>query len=125
MAEFYVVENGFLVSHGYAQDGCEALQSKPGQTVVLGCVPGYAQEAVPYVGAKWEIEKRCWVDGRSDDERVMQAQEGVIAARRAAYPPLEDLADAWYWQAHGDESKLADYLMRCALVNATIKKNNM
>lgn len=28
MAEFYVVENGFLVSHGFAQDGCEALQAR-------------------------------------------------------------------------------------------------
>lgn len=86
-------------------------------------MPGYAQEAVPYVGAKWEIEKRCWVDARSDEERVMQAQEGVIAARRAAYPPLEDLADALYWQAQGDESKMADYLTRCNKVKVLFPKN--
>jgi hypothetical protein len=116
MAEFYVVENGLLVSHGFAQDGCEALQAKPGQTVVIGSVPGYAQEAVPYVGARWEIEKRCWVDGRSDEERAMQAQEGVMVARRAAYPPLEDLADALYWQAMGDDSKMRDYMTRCCTV---------
>lgn len=123
MAEFYVVENGLLVSHGYAQDGCEALQARPGQTVVIGNVPGYAQEAVPYVGARWEIEKRCWVDGRSDDERVMQAQESVIAARRAAYPPLEDLADALYWQAQGDDSQMIDYMVRCSKVKSNFPKS--
>jgi hypothetical protein len=36
--------------------------------------------------------------------------EDVAALRRAQYPPLSDLADALYWQAQGDESKMAAYL---------------
>ncbi len=38
MGAFCLVENGFLVSHGYVADGMEALQAGPGQTVVLGAV---------------------------------------------------------------------------------------
>lgn len=125
MAEFYVVEDGFLVSHGFAQDGVEHLQARPGQTVMIGAVPGYGQEAVPHAGARWHVEKQCWVDGRSEEERLAQAQEDVMAKRRAAYPPLEDLADALYWQAQGDDAKMADYLLLCAVVKETHKKSDI
>jgi hypothetical protein len=30
--------------------------------------------------------------------------------RQPEYPPLADLADALYWQAQGDESKMQEYL---------------
>ncbi len=53
----------------------------------------------------------------------MQAQESVIAARRAAYPPLADLADAVYWQAQGDGEKMVNYLARCNKVKALFPKN--
>jgi hypothetical protein len=39
--------------------------------------------------------------------------------RRPEYPPLADLADALYWQAQGDESKMIAYL---AAVNAVKTK---
>lgn len=32
--------------------------------------------------------------------------------RAPEYPPLADLADALYWQANGDNSKMEDYLSR-------------
>lgn len=60
MAQFYVVEDGFLVSHGYAQDGTEGLQAKAGQTVVIGDVPGYEQQAFLPNTSKWHLDNRCW-----------------------------------------------------------------
>jgi hypothetical protein len=38
------------------------------------------------------------------DEKQYQRQ------RQPEYPPLADLADALYWQAQGDESKMQEYL---------------
>ena len=39
--------------------------------------------------------------------------------RQPEYPPLSDLADALYWQAQGDDSKMATYL---AAVDAVKQK---
>jgi hypothetical protein len=36
--------------------------------------------------------------------------------RHFEYPPLADLADALYWQANGDESKMTAYLAAVAAV---------
>lgn len=33
--------------------------------------------------------------------------------RQPEYPPLEDLADALYWQSKGDDSKMVSYLQAC------------
>ena len=38
------------------------------------------------------------------------------------YPPLADLADALYWQANGDESKMTAYLAAVAAVKAKYPK---
>lgn len=42
--------------------------------------------------------------------------------RRYAYPPLADLADALYWQAQGDDSRMDAYVARVARVKALIPK---
>ncbi|MEN9868410.1 MAG: hypothetical protein RL748_4000 [Pseudomonadota bacterium] len=60
MAQFYVVEGDYLVSHGYARDGCEYLQARKGQSVVLGAVPGFGQEAMPQAGGRWNLVNRGW-----------------------------------------------------------------
>ncbi len=43
--------------------------------------------------------------------------------RKAAYPPLEDLADALYWQAKGNPALLAAYVARVAAVKADHPKD--
>lgn len=48
--------------------------------------------------------------------------EDVGQLRRAEYPSLADLADALYWQAQGDDSKMSDYLARCAAVKVRFPK---
>ena len=44
------------------------------------------------------------------------------ALRRRAYPPLEELADALYWQQNGDSSKMAAYMSVVAKVKETHPK---
>jgi hypothetical protein len=34
----------------------------------------------------------------------------ILELRKAAYPPLSELADAMYWASHGDSSKMDAYL---------------
>lgn len=65
---------------------------------MLASVPGFDGQAAPNAGAKWHVASQCWVDTRTNEERKLQAAEDLAAARRAAYPPLADLADALYWQ---------------------------
>lgn len=36
--------------------------------------------------------------------------------RQPEYPPLEDLADAMYWQSKGDDSKMNEYIAICESV---------
>ena len=38
--------------------------------------------------------------------------EDVDQLRRAAYPPLEDFADAWFHLQRGDGAKMDEYLAR-------------
>ena len=42
--------------------------------------------------------------------------------RKAEYPPLADLADAIYWQAQGDESKMTAYVAACEAVKVKYPK---
>jgi hypothetical protein len=42
--------------------------------------------------------------------------------RKREYPPLEDLADALYWQQQGDGSKLAAYFGKCNEVKRRFPK---
>ena len=42
--------------------------------------------------------------------------------RAPAYPPLADLADALYWQAQGDETKMTAYLTAVAAVKSKYPK---
>ena len=44
------------------------------------------------------------------------------ALRRRAYPPLEELADALYWQHNGDSSKMEAYLTAMTKVKETYPK---
>ncbi|HJV73179.1 MAG TPA: hypothetical protein VJ654_03070 [Noviherbaspirillum sp.] len=43
-------------------------------------------------------------------------------SRRRGYPPLEELADALFWQGQGDNTKMDSYLAKCAAVKQQIPK---
>lgn len=49
-------------------------------------------------------------------------QVGYAEQRRNAYPPAADLADALFWNAQGDSSKMDAYLAACAAVKALYPK---
>lgn len=40
---------------------------------------------------------------------IIYHNEDVDQLRRAAYPPLADLADAMYWQSRGRDAKINEY----------------
>lgn len=42
--------------------------------------------------------------------------------RRHAYPSAAELADALYWQAKGDDSKMTEYLQKCEAVKLRYPK---
>jgi len=46
----------------------------------------------------------------------------VVLRRAADYPPLTDLADALYWQARGDASKMDAYVAKVDAVKAKYPK---
>jgi hypothetical protein len=42
--------------------------------------------------------------------------------RQRMYPPLTDLADAIYWKAQGDDTKMAAYIKKVHAIKQTIPK---
>ena len=42
--------------------------------------------------------------------------------RKGEYPPLEDFADAMYWNSKGDDSKLTEYYAACEAVKIKYPK---
>lgn len=43
--------------------------------------------------------------------------------RKGEYPPLEDFADAMYWNSKGDDTKLTEYYAACDAVKAKYPKD--
>jgi hypothetical protein len=50
------------------------------------------------------------------------AVDPVLAARRKSYPPLEDLADALYWQSQGKPGPMNAYLAAVKAVKTKYPK---
>ena len=50
------------------------------------------------------------------DSKLYQRQ------RQPEYPPIQDLADALYWQSKGDSSKMQAYLAACEAVKQKYPK---
>jgi hypothetical protein len=123
MGAFFTSKDGFLTSIGHAPDGAEHAQAGEDEIVTLGEPPGFTHEAPP-PGAQWHVRNQRWTDTRTREQRNEQAQLDVLIARKAAYPPLADLADALYWQSHGDNSKMDAYNAAIAAVKAQFPKSN-
>lgn len=45
-----------------------------------------------------------------------------VKRRQQEYPDLAELADALYWEAKGDNSKMKDYLDKCDQVKTKFPK---
>lgn len=46
-------------------------------------------------------------------------------ARKLEYPPIEDLADALYWQSQGDDSKMTKYIAAVEAVKQKYPKGSV
>lgn len=112
MGAYFVREGDYLVAAGYCADGLETKQAGPGQEVEAGAPPGFDGSAPPFGGARWHVALRAWVDARSDAERASAAVTAVYEARVREYPPLSDFADAVYWAARGEPSRMDAWLAR-------------
>jgi hypothetical protein len=75
----------------------------------------YYQPPQPSEQHEWNDDLRRWV-------YVPTALETCLANRRDAYPPLQDLADALYWQAQGNDGPMQAYLARCKDVKTKFPK---
>lgn len=88
--------------------------------------------SVRYGAADDEYEIDWMGDGsRPTDEEIAAEIERLQAAwddreyitlRKAAYPPLADFADAYFWQQQGDDTKMQLYLARIDEVKARYPK---
>lgn len=60
-----------------------------------------------------EVKKQTLVDKINEELDRIELEESKLEYqrhRKVEYPPLADLADALYWQAQGDETKMTAYL---------------
>jgi hypothetical protein len=73
------------------------------------------QPPAPSDDHAWDAGIKRWV-------YVVPAAQVCAENRRAAYPPLADLADALYWKEQGDPTKMAAYLAACTAVKKTYPK---
>lgn len=89
-------------------------------------IPAALQSLTP--GAQWVLRGELYSGLEWLDQTQSKPTEAEIAAeidrltqhyetikyqdqRRPEYPPLSDLADALYWQAQGDDTKMTTYLL--------------
>ena len=54
-------------------------------------------------------------------QSIYDAEEYKLK-RKIEYPPLQDLADALYWQSKGDSTKMQAYLAACEAVKQKYPK---
>lgn len=98
------------------------------------CVPGHydseryrivdeTQEVADYIPpAPRPPEKHRWNGEAWRWERIPHPYATLVESRRAAYPPIEELADALYWQSRGDPSRMEAYLAACEEVKQRFPK---
>jgi hypothetical protein len=62
------------------------------------------------------IPSREQIETRMGELQVISDSLKYQGLRKKEYPPLENLADALFWQANGDASKMTAYLAQVAAV---------
>lgn len=97
MGAYYLHNGVTLLQRGHCPDGQEDLQERDGLFVGIGDPP----------------ESLTFPD---------PPEQTYVDLRVAAYPPLADLADALYWQAHGDATKVVEYFAKVEAVKQAIPK---
>ncbi|HVH90932.1 MAG TPA: hypothetical protein VM783_06040 [Candidatus Acidoferrum sp.] len=65
------------------------------------------------------------LDMRTKEQKLADMEAAFLASRSRAYPPLQDFADALYWQSRGNPKPWEDYLAACDKVKQDFPKPNM
>ena len=101
---FITDDTGLVIKTGVCQQETINMNTDGHTNVHIGIAPH----------GRWR-----YVDGEfiSAEPPITYAQE-----RQLRYPPIQDLADAIYWQANGDDSKMTAYLEKCRQVKENIPK---
>jgi len=73
-------------------------------------------------GWTWKMPERVAIDTRTDEQRAKDNLSVILNARRIAYPDYATFADAMYWSARGDQSKLTAYYNKIDAVKAANPK---
>ena len=94
---YHVVKDGFLIGQGI-------------------CMDGHADKVETHGGVL--------VEGEPPDGLLVEPppEKTYAELRQCEYPPIQDLADALYWQSQGDDSKMAAYLDAVQAVKAAHPK---
>ena len=98
MGKYFTYKDNTLLMQFECPDGMEPVSVSTGDSIGYGEPPEYLQP-------KGMVE-------------LNYAQK-----RYLNYPPLEDLADALYWNAQGDSSKMDEYLNKVKQVKAQFPKS--
>ena len=106
MISFFATDaDGAITAHGAVPTDADARLNAPdGQTLNFGAVPHGMTH---------------YINGAFEDRRPAPTYAEL---RRAEYPPITDLADALYWRAQGDETKMQAYLAACEAVKTKYPK---
>lgn len=68
------------------------------------------------------IPSRNQIETRISELQAISDSLKYQDQRKREYPPLENLADALFWQANGDSSKMTTYLAQVAAVKEKYPK---
>jgi len=68
----------------------------------------------------WVVDNKTLTHDKStaDADDAALVANAYKEARLAAYPPLADFADAYYWAQKGDDSLMTSYVAACSQVKA-------
>ena len=101
-------------------------------SAMYALVPGatYSLQGNDYSSIEWNEDNTLDkpTEQETIDKRAELAAEWdslhkeVGIKRKGEYPPLEDFADAMYWNSKGDDSKLTEYYAACEAVKTKYPK---
>jgi hypothetical protein len=78
-----------------------------------------------WLSADIEMPTQEQIETRMVELQAIADSIAYQSQRRQEYPPLENLADALFWQANGDNSKMTEYLAQVAAVKEKYPKGTV
>jgi len=118
---YYTTKDNLLYSVLNGNIDTEMLR-KEGYTVHEGYPIGFDPTKMP-ADHRWHVKEQRWVDTRTPEQINEDIQNNVLVMRRNAYPDLAELADAMFWNAQGDSTKLDAYYAKCKAVKEQYPKD--